>query len=320
MKRPSHSTAIAYLALFFALGGTAAAVTGGTFTLGKSNFANRTTTLSNTGTGSALSLKTKQSSVPPFTVGKNKTLVPRLNANYLSGLSAKQLQRRIASSCATGAISSVSAVGGVSCRSFTGVPVTFGVGTKNYTVPAGVHQVEIRLWGGGASGGDGDGYASGGGGGQGGMIDALVDVSPGDVLSIVVGIGGARTYAGYADAGVVGGDSSVGFAAGGVGSPVQILIAHGGAAGTASFGGCNSAKGAGGAAAVTAQPAVGLVDAQGESGGAGNCGSGAGAAGGAVGNAGAGGQGGNYTNQGGDPNGLGRAGKGGLAIVTPTSS
>ena len=39
MKRPQHSTVVAYLALFVALGGTASAATGGTFLLGRSNYA-----------------------------------------------------------------------------------------------------------------------------------------------------------------------------------------------------------------------------------------------------------------------------------------
>ncbi|HEX3823475.1 MAG TPA: hypothetical protein VHV79_03295 [Mycobacteriales bacterium] len=257
--------------------------------------------------------------MPPLTVGNNKTLVPHLNANYLDGLSATKLQRRIASTCAVGAVASVSSTGAVVCRSFAGIPTTFGAGTNAYKVPAGVHKVEVRLWGGGGSGGDGDGYASGGGGGQGGMVDALVDVSPGDVLSFDVGAGGVLTYAGYAASGVQGADSTVGYAAGGTGTPAQILIAHGGSGGTSSFNGCDTETADGGTA-TAAQPALGLVEAEGASGGAGSCGSGAGIAGGAADSAGGGGQGGDFAPQSSDPNGHGRPGADGLAMVTPESS
>ncbi len=54
LRRPSHASIVAYLALFVAATGTATAATGGSFLLGKSNSANHATALSNTGSGPAL--------------------------------------------------------------------------------------------------------------------------------------------------------------------------------------------------------------------------------------------------------------------------
>jgi hypothetical protein len=76
---------VAYIALFFALGGTAAAATGGTFLLGKANSAGTTSTLSNTGSGVALSLNTKSGVAAPLAVNSSH-VVPKLNADFLDGL------------------------------------------------------------------------------------------------------------------------------------------------------------------------------------------------------------------------------------------
>jgi hypothetical protein len=84
MKLPRHGTVVAYVALFFAMGGTAMAATGGTFLLGKSNSATATTSLSNSA-GTALSLSSK-SGTAPLSVNKNKTKVGYLNSDLLDGL------------------------------------------------------------------------------------------------------------------------------------------------------------------------------------------------------------------------------------------
>ena len=93
--RPSHSTVVAYLALFVALGGTAFAATGGNFILGKSISASSTTGLSagvgggpafkvtNTGAGTAANF-TAPSGQPPLKVS-NAVKVPSLNADLLDG-------------------------------------------------------------------------------------------------------------------------------------------------------------------------------------------------------------------------------------------
>lgn len=82
MHRPSLPTAISFVALFFALSGTAYAATGGTFLLGKANTASSVSSLSNPD-GTALSLSAKAKS-PPLTVS-NSVQVPKLNASLLGG-------------------------------------------------------------------------------------------------------------------------------------------------------------------------------------------------------------------------------------------
>lgn len=93
--RPRHGTAVAYLALFFALSGTAVAATGGNFTLGKSNSESSSSSLSNTNAkgGAALKLHTKKSSTPNLAVS-NDAKIAHLNADLLDGLQGKELQPR----------------------------------------------------------------------------------------------------------------------------------------------------------------------------------------------------------------------------------
>ena len=76
------ATIISLVALFFAMGGTAVAATGGNFILGKSNTATSVTSLQNT-KGTALSLSAT-STKPPLTVSNN-VQVPNLNASELGG-------------------------------------------------------------------------------------------------------------------------------------------------------------------------------------------------------------------------------------------
>ena len=92
--------------------GTAAAATGGTFVLGRSNTASGTTTLtSNRGTPLALHGPAAE---PPFWIGANATRVPYLNSDLLDGLDSTALQRRLVGSC-PGAIRAVAANGGLTC-------------------------------------------------------------------------------------------------------------------------------------------------------------------------------------------------------------
>ena len=67
-------------------GGTAYAANGGTFRLGATNSATKTTILTNT-KGTALRLNAP-STKAPLSVGTNKTKVPNLNADYLDGKSS----------------------------------------------------------------------------------------------------------------------------------------------------------------------------------------------------------------------------------------
>ena len=64
MRRPSHGTVVAYLALTLAMSGTAYAATGGTFILGQTNKANRPSKLVNTKSGPALTLRSQPGSAP----------------------------------------------------------------------------------------------------------------------------------------------------------------------------------------------------------------------------------------------------------------
>jgi hypothetical protein len=91
MRLPKHSTVAAYLALFFAFGGTAYAATGGTLILGHTNQANATTTVQNTGSGPAVKFSTAKSSTAPFSVG-NTTKVVNLNADQVDGMSASKFE------------------------------------------------------------------------------------------------------------------------------------------------------------------------------------------------------------------------------------
>jgi hypothetical protein len=118
LRRPSHASIVAYLALFVAATGTATAATGGSFLLGKSNSANHVTALSNTGSGPALQLKTHSSHTPPLSVGGNSTKVSGFNADKLDGLTSAQLQRKISNvdKCtAAGSINFVHGNGTVRC-------------------------------------------------------------------------------------------------------------------------------------------------------------------------------------------------------------
>ncbi len=62
------------------------------------------------------------------------------------------------------------------------------LGAQNFTVPEGITQITIDLWGAGGGNSDGGGTAAaGGGGGYGGFT---LDVTPGDIINIFVGQGG----------------------------------------------------------------------------------------------------------------------------------
>jgi hypothetical protein len=79
----SHATVVAYLALFMAMGGTAAAATGGTFVLGKRNDADAVSTLSSS-TGTPLLLRSPKGTAP---LAVNRTVkVAHLNTDLLDGL------------------------------------------------------------------------------------------------------------------------------------------------------------------------------------------------------------------------------------------
>ena len=68
----------------------------------------------------------------------------------------------------------------------------FITSSKNWTVPAGTTTVLVRMFGGGGGGGDHNQSSYGyGGGGGGEMAVGTIDVTPGDVIYIKIGHGGA---------------------------------------------------------------------------------------------------------------------------------
>lgn len=94
-------------------------------------------------------------------------------------------------------------------------------GTTNFTVPAGVFKIFARVWaGGGGGGGNSASTNAGGGGGGGGYTEGWFDVTPGQVIPVTVGAGGAAGAASSSGVAGTGGSSSVGAlcsATGGVG-------------------------------------------------------------------------------------------------------
>jgi len=109
LHRPSAATVISLVALFFAMGGTAVAATGGTFILGKANTATNTTALTNS-KGTALSLSSA-STAPPLKVSSS-VQVPNLNASELDG------QTSAAFLPATGTAANSSELGGQPASAF----------------------------------------------------------------------------------------------------------------------------------------------------------------------------------------------------------
>jgi hypothetical protein len=151
-------------------------------------------------------------------------------------------------------------------------------GTFNFTVPAGVTQITIEAWGGGGAGGGStaivDCEGSGGAGGGGGAYASSIrSVTPGQILQVVVGVGGTGVCGAN---GTAGGPSFVGPDT----NPVNAYVrAAGGSGGTASIAVGSPPGGVGGTTAAS----VGSTRYAGTDGGAGAAGalicSGAGGAG-----------------------------------------
>jgi hypothetical protein len=62
--------------------------------------------------------------------------------------------------------------------------------SASWTVPAGVTRARIRLVGGGGGGGGSTAANSGGGGGAGGYAEGIVNLAPGQVITVTIGGGG----------------------------------------------------------------------------------------------------------------------------------
>lgn len=117
MRLSKHTTVVAYLALFVALGGSAYAATGGNFILGHANSAGQTTSLKNTGSGAALKLTTNKRTTPPLAVSDNAKIA-NLNADLLDGLSAGAFQSKIDKIVVGNVSDNTASAGGVGPWSF----------------------------------------------------------------------------------------------------------------------------------------------------------------------------------------------------------
>ncbi len=114
-------------------------------------------------------------------------------------------------------------------------------GSSTYTVPAGVYSITIQAWGGGGGGSKGYSNTKGTGGGGGGFVQKTVSVNPGDIVSLVVGAGGAeQTISGNGNAGGTSsatvGSTSI-FATGGFGGRSTAIPTDTGGLGGIGFGG-----------------------------------------------------------------------------------
>jgi hypothetical protein len=74
---------------------------------------------------------------------------------------------------------------------------------QKFTVPEGVTKIFVKAWGAGGAGGTKGGWSHGSNGGGGGFSRGVLTVTPGEVLTIVVGSGGTvhQTAAGYGGGG-----------------------------------------------------------------------------------------------------------------------
>lgn len=182
-------------------------------------------------------------------------------------------------------------------------------GTTYWQVPPGVSNVSAVVIGagGGGSGGDGGRGTTNGGGGGGGCAWGNFDVTPGEILTIVVGAPGAGGTQG--NSGTAGGPSSISRGA-------TVLLSGGGGAGGIER---NAGTASGGTSTGTVRQGGG-TGGNGGTGSAASGGTGGGGAGGILGN---GGNGGAYnaagSNGGGTAGGGGGGGGGGAGTGTSTS-
>ncbi|MCL2297720.1 MAG: hypothetical protein FWC38_00640 [Proteobacteria bacterium] len=117
-------------------------------------------------------------------------------------------------------------------------------GAFSFTVPAGVRVLWYDLCGGGGGGGGGgsNGYCGGGGGGGGALFDMIGYVTPGEIITGIVGAGGNAGVSGTAPTdGATGGQTYIQkFQIGGAGTN---FVVNGGYRGTRAT---NTAQGVGG--------------------------------------------------------------------------
>ena len=162
---------------------------------------------------------------------------------------------------------------------------TAGTFTNGFTVPAGVSNITVQVWGAGGGAGGGGTNSRGGGGGGAFATTTNIAVTPGQQFTIVVGAGGTPPASGGNGAdGTAGGSSSFGTS----------VVAAGGSPG--------QSGGTGGAGGVATSPSVGATIRAGGNGGNNSSGNGGGGGGQAGCSSAAGNNGGNAT---GTPGGIG---------------
>ncbi len=137
----------------------------------------------------------------------------------------------------------------------TALPFSYTGGAQTFTVPCGVDSIHVKTWGAGGSGGGADSYG-GAVGGAGAFVESDIFVTPGQLLTIVVG-GGAGPGANCAG-GAPGGPSGWGNA-----------IFNGGPGGNAGGSGCSGGGGGGGGGSGILSSSTLLLVAGGGGGGSG---------------------------------------------------
>ncbi len=141
----------------------------------------------------------------------------------------------------------------------------YGQGTYSFTVPAGVYTIFGRVWGAGGGGGGANNSNFGDGGGGGGYAEGWFSVTPGQVITIIVGAGGAAGYTTGGNGGN-GGSSSIGSymsATGGLGGPGDMSAVSTGSfavpAGGTGYGGDEEMVGGTGGVTIGSYGAPGVV-------------------------------------------------------------
>lgn len=125
---------------------------------------------------------------------------------------------------------------------------------QTFTVPAGVTRIFVKMWGAGGGNGRQGGWSYGAAGGGGGHTRGLISVTPGESLTVRVGVGGMTVVFGSSFGGGGGAGQNADLSYGGQGgggtylfrSTTPLLIAGGGGGGGSSRAWDGNVGGAGG--------------------------------------------------------------------------
>ena len=80
----------------------------------------------------------------------------------------------------------------ITIRDATDVVFAYTGSDQNWTVPEGTTTIEVKMWGAGGGGGNRGGWTYGAKGGGGGFAGGIIDVTPGETLTFIVGKGGQK--------------------------------------------------------------------------------------------------------------------------------